>query len=427
MITMKSLFEKEEKETAIRQLKVNLISRFYAFAKGEVLTYKSVLNFDRYHLMNNDTIQWDMDLLDSLSEKVDWSALWKIKNIKLDLSFFKKYDSKIDFSSIHLSKNIEWSDRLLLEYGDRFDWSRSLITKEPLSTIENLRKHKAKLDWSLVSQRISIEFTESILEEFSDKWDWKNLSANEHLPLSVEFIEKHAEQLDFDVLSQNPKAIGLIYKYPAFKKWNWAEVILNPAVNYSKDSFDFLYSQYRRQYETKEFTNTLLKKMALPSFLSRVLSRQRNDISYFLRDDFKEYLPWENLGKFCNTKFTLNFIEENKNNLNFKESEFIRNNCDVFSIDFIEDNIDLFNPTHDSFYYLPLTINLLSKLNNKVNWNSLSSSKKLDWSWEFIDIKFDKFNFFRLSENKGLYEQVILNKMTKKEIFEYLDSVFSKI
>jgi hypothetical protein len=74
-----------------------------------------------------------------------------------------------------------------------------------------------------------------------------------------------------------------------------------------------------------------------------------------------------------------------------------------------------------------LTINLLSKLNNKVNWNSLSSSKKLDWSWEFIDIKFDKFNFFRLSENKGLYEQVILNKMTKKEIFEYLDSVFSKI
>jgi len=33
---MKSLFEKEEKETALNQLKVDLISRFFPFSKEEV-------------------------------------------------------------------------------------------------------------------------------------------------------------------------------------------------------------------------------------------------------------------------------------------------------------------------------------------------------------------------------------------------------
>jgi|GEM_PF-1312878 len=423
---MKSLFEKEEKETALNQLKVDLISRFYPFSKDEVLKFKRILNFDRYHLINNDCINWDTDMLENLDEKIDWTALWKIKNIKLDLDFFKKYESKIEFSSIHLSKNIEWSSDLLSEYGDRFDWSKWLITKEPLSTIENLRSYSDKLDWSSVSQRLNIEFTEDILEEFSEKWNWKKLSSNKNLPLSVEFIQKHIEQLDFDELSMNPIAWDLIYKYPTSKKWNWDKVILNPAISYNKDSFDFIFSHYKRYYETKEFTNPILKKMALPSFLFRVFTRQQNDISYFLQDDFIKYLPWENLCKFCNTKLTLDFIEKYKGKLNFKESEFIRNHRDIISKDFIESNIELFNPAHYSFYYLPLTIEMLNKLSDKINWNSLSSSEKLDWTWDFIDTHYDKFNFFRLSENKGIYDKLVINKLSKNGVFEFLNDEMTK-
>ena len=94
---MRSLFEKEEKEIALNQLKLDLISRFYPFSKDEILQYKSILNFDRYHLMNNDSVKCDIELLDKVDEKIDWSALWKIKNIKFDLAFFKKYESKIKF------------------------------------------------------------------------------------------------------------------------------------------------------------------------------------------------------------------------------------------------------------------------------------------------------------------------------------------
>jgi hypothetical protein len=423
---MKSLFEKEEKENAINQLKVDLISRFYPFSKEEVLLYKSVLNFDRYQLMNNELIEWDFEMLDDLNDKIDWTAIWKIKNIILDIYFFKKYESQIDFSSIHLSKNIKWSDDLLSEFGDRFDWSKWLITKEPLSTIVNLRRFKDKLDWSYVSQIINIDFNEAVLEEFADRWDWEKLSSNKNLPLSVEFIQKHIDKLDFDALSQNPASIDLIFKYPNSKRWNWEKVLWNSAIIYYKKSFDFIFYYYKKHYETKEFTNPVLRRMALHSFLLRIFMRPFNDKSYFFNEEFVPYLPWDNICKFCSIKMPLTFIQKYKDKLNFKESEFIRTHKDIFTTEFMEANTDLFNSEHYSFYYLPLIIDLLGKYDGKINWNNLSSCEKLDWTWEYIDKNFDKFNLCRLSENKGIYEKLIRNKLTNQEIFDFLDNELLK-
>jgi hypothetical protein len=426
---MRSLFEKEEKEAALNQLKVDLISNFYPFTKDEVLKYKSVLNFGKYHLMNNDLVHWDNELLESLKDKIDWTAIWKIKNINLDFEFFKKYEMLIDFNSIYWSKNLKWTDDLLRMFGDKFDWSTSLITKEPLSTIDNLRRFNDKLDWSFVSERINIEFSENIIEEFAEKWDWKKLSSNRNLPLSVEFIQKHIDQLDFDALSENPKSLELIYKYPNSKKWNWEKVILNPAIIYNKESFDFFFNNYKRHYEAKEFTNPIKTKMALLSFLFRIFTRQLNDISYFLSEDFIKYLPWGNLCKFCKTKLTLEFIEQYKDKLNFKESEFISRHHEIITTEFILANSDLFDSEHYSFYNLPLTIELLNNYDNyggKLKWIILSSNEKLDWTWEYIDIHFDKFIFFRLAENKGIFEKLIIDKLTKQEIFDFLDNELLK-
>lgn len=260
---MKSLFEKEERKAVIDRLKIDLISRFYPFSKEEVLKYKSILNFGYNQLMSNEQISWDTEMLDNLCDNVDWSAIHKIQNLHFDKEFFKKYESKIDFRSIHFSKNIKWSNDLLIAYGDRFDWSSSLITKKPLSKIENLRRYKDRLNWGLVSERINIDFNDNNLEEFADRWDWKKLSLNRNLPVTVEFIKKHIDQLDFDVLSQNPRSLELILKYPSSKRWNWEMVILNPAITYNRELFEFLFIHYKKQYESKEFTNPFFKRMAL--------------------------------------------------------------------------------------------------------------------------------------------------------------------
>ena len=418
---MKSLFEKEEKDDALNQLKIDLISRFYHFSKEDVLNYKSVLSFNSSPIMKNEFIDWDNELIENLADKIDWTEIWRIKNICLDFEFFKKYENQIDFSTIHLSKNIKWTDNLLADFGDKFNWNKWLITIEPLSNIINLRRFKDKLDWSIVSQRINIELNDNLIAEFAEKWDWKKLSSNKHLPLTLEFIEKHNRQLDFNELSQNPKSLDLIFKYPTLKYWNWDNVILNPAIIYDKDTFNFIFNYFKRNLEAKKYTNHLINKIAWPSFLSKVFARQQNDIRYFLNDDFIKFLPWDNLCKYSNTKLPFDFIEKYKDKLNFKESNFIRNHHDIITKEFIELNSDLFNPDHYSFYNLTLTIDLLNKFDGKLRWNYLSSSEKLDWTWEFIDEHFDKLNLIRLSENKGIF-----NKLTKQEIFDILYNEITK-
>jgi hypothetical protein len=419
---MKSLFEKEEKETAINQIKVNLISRYFPLEKDEVLKYKAILNFDRYHLLSNEYIKWDNEQLESLSDKIDWTAIWKIKNIILDFEFFEKYEKKIDFSTIHNSNSIIWTNKLLAQFGDKFNWSKTLILKEPLSTIDNLRRFQDKIDWSLVSQRININFSESAIEEFTEKWDWKKLSLNENLPISVDFIQKHIDQLDFDALSENPKCIELIYKYPTSKKWNWNKVILNSAIKYDKFSFEFLFGHFKKQNEGNAYSNSYLKLFALELFLSLVFSKPRNDIRYFLNDNFEKKLPWKNIYKFCNTNFSLEFIEKNKDKLNFKEHNFIQIHRDIINIDFIKNNVNLFDPSHYSFYYLPLSIELINQFIDKVNWHSLSGCNRLDWNWDFINLHFDKFNFLQLSRNKGIYDKLIANNQSRSEVINFLNN-----
>ncbi|MEA3495529.1 MAG: hypothetical protein U9R42_05775 [Bacteroidota bacterium] len=421
---MKSLFEKEEKETELNQLKVDLLSRFFPFSKEEVLLYKPVLNFGRYQLMNNELIEWDIEMLDELGDKIDWTAIWKIKNIKLDFDFFKKYESKIDFTSIHLSENINWSNDLLSTFGEKFDW-KWLITREPLSTIENLRRFKDKLDWANVSQRLNIDFNEAVLEEFADKWDWKKLSSNPNLPLSIEFIKKHINKLDFDNLSQNPKCINFIYKYPTSKRWNWEKVLWNPAITYNKKSFDFIFYYYKKYYAS--ITPYYYKIVQpLPSFFFKVFKKPFNDKSFFLNEEFIKYLPWDNLCKFSYIKLSLDFIEKYKDKLNFKETEFLRIHRDILTTNFIEENLELFDSEHSAFYYLPITIALLRKYDDKINWNNLSNCEKLDWTWEYIYLHFEKFNLFWLRQNKGIYEKLIRDKLTKPEILEFLDNELIK-
>jgi hypothetical protein len=423
---MRSLFEKEEKETAINQLKIDLISRFYTFTKDEILKYKSVLNFGYYHFMSNDLIQWDNDLLDVLEDKIDWTALWKIRDVTLDFAFFKKHEHRIEFGSVHLSKSIEWSDYILAEYGDRFDWSGFLITRKPLATIENLRRFKDDLNWNWVSRRINIEFTEALLEEFSDKWDWYALSSNPHLPISVQFIQKHIDQLDFVPLSRNPKSLELIYKYPKSERWNWDSVICNTGIVYDDTSFKFMFEHFKENYEKRANPNSERRVPALPAFLLRVFRNQLVDISYFLQDKFMKRIPFNWMCKHRLAKFSLEVIESNKKEIDFKNSEFLGNHRGLFTSEFLSSNLDLFDPSQYSFYNLPLTFDILSKLDDKVNWNHLSSCKTLDWSWELIDTKFDKFNVFKLSENKGIYEKLIGYTWSKRDIVVFLDSQLVK-
>lgn len=422
-----NLFAKEERENFIERLKIDLISRYFPFTKEQILYYRSMLNFDRNHLMNNDLIEWDIELLDQLDDQLDWTAIWKLNNITLDIDFFKKYESQIDFDSIHLSRNIAWSNDLLNDYGDRFNWSRCWRIPVAVASIENLRRLKDKLDWDIISERINIDFTDGVLKEFSDKWNWEKLSTNKNLPLSIEFIRKYIDKVDFNALSQNPKCLKLIYKTPGSSRWNWGKIISNSGITYNKESFEFIFSHFKKEYHNGRHLTVIRGKTALNTFLAEVLFWHHNDLSYFFAEEFIDHFPEKYWCRSWKTKLSFELIEKYKDKLDFDRIGFLEMHADVITREFIEENINLFNLKSYSFYSsLPLTIELISKFEDKISKIYLAHCIKLDWTWDYIVEKFDKTNSYALSKNKGIYDRLIKNNLSEEEILEFLDSALSK-
>lgn len=418
---MSHLFEQLEKEEALNQLKIDLLSRFYPFTNDEIIQYAPILNFGYNHLMANNTVNWDIEMIEIWKDKMDWDGLWKIKNITIDYNFIKKYEDRINFNNLPDCKSVSWTLEIVDEYEDKFDWSGSISSISLFNNYDILKKYSDKLDWDKVSLHNYLLSSEEFINEYENKLNWRKISANKNIPISPEFILKYSDKLDINLISRLPFSVDFIYRYPIDIKWNWDMVIVNPGINYDDQTFKFIFENYKKYYQSKVFSNPLFKEFALHIFLTRIFNLYLNDKTYFLKEDFINLINWNHIVGYCNTKLPLEFITANKSKFNFKNSEFIRDHKNILTQSFIEDNLDLFDTNHYTFYYLPITLEILRKLDEKVNWHKLSSCTKLDWTWELIETNWLKLNNHELSQNLGVYDKLLSNRLNKTEIFSILD------
>ena len=409
------------KEKELNQLKIDLISRFYPLSNEDLIKYKEILNFGRYQLIINENINWNIDLIKSVKEKLDCTAFWKLKNISLNRLFFDAFDDLIDYSSIHLSKNIEWSSDLISIYGDKFEWNKLSMRKDPLSNIDYLRQFRNRVDWQSVSERINLNFSDEIIEEFKDFWNWSKLSLNENLPISLEFLEKYKDKLDFGELSRNPACIDIILKYHKSSRWNWNNVIVNPGLKYNDEIFELVFFYFKNQSIYKFWNKTTFYNITINSILKRVFHSPFTQKSYFLKERFTALLPWDVVSK-SNVVLDMDFIINFKDKIDFKENGFLKENGKLIDKDFILCNIELFNLENYRFYYLDIDNEILEKCKENINWNYLSSSENFEWSWKFVSDNYDKLNFFRLSINEGVYRDLTKNILSDEEIYSFLDN-----
>lgn len=417
---MAGLFDELHKKDNFNQLRVDLLSRFYPFSNEELIEFQHSINFGESHLMSNPHITWDKTLIEKLKENIEWSGVRKIMEITIDVDFINRYEKHLDFTSLQLSKSIEWSEELIRQYGDKFEWSRWPGNKEPLSHIDNVRKLKDKLDWKRISRGSKLVSDQNVIDEFSDLWDWEKLSQNSNLPLSVEFIQKYKDHLNFDRLSINPASIELIRQYPKSESWNWNLVVMNPAIQYNEESFDFYYSHFKSYYMAKRKNFSVYERFALNSFLGNVFRSTSMYKDYFFSELFFNHFPWEEISKIFSVPIPINIIERFKDKLDFKSRSFLRANSSNLTTDFIEQNFDLFDPSVYSFYSLPLTQKLLMACGDLVDWRSVANCDKLDWTESFILENFEKLNLYRLSLNQGVYENIIQDVMSTDEIYSLL-------
>jgi antitoxin component YwqK of YwqJK toxin-antitoxin module len=419
---MNSLFEKEEKDDAINQMKIDLISRFYSLSKELIIKYADVLNFGRNYLMANENVIWDIELLEKFSARIEWDAIYKLNGIEIDYEFLRRFSDKIEFRTIPFSKKFNWSNKVIKEFGVKFDWSKGLVCKEQLSTIENLRLHKNECDWKIVSRSIKLSFTDEIIQEFDKYWVWENLLKNKNLPVSNNFIGKHIDKIDFSSLSQNPAYLEFILTYPEHYPWNWSKVAVNPAIVYNEKYFTLIYKYYQKGFEFTYKDKPFQHKESTKYFLANLFYSQSNDIIYFLQEKFENIIPFDILSKNCKIKLDINFIERHKHKLLFNETQFLSYNKDVITKQFVSKNSDLFDFTTNKIYNFPISIKLIENKHVSINWNTLSSNKTLDWSLEFIIKHFYKLNFNRLSENIGVFNNIIKKRMGDDEILTFLEN-----
>lgn len=300
-----------------------------------------------------------------------------------------------------------------------------MINRTGLSNITNLRRFADRLNWKNVSSGINLEFTEQIIDEFIDRWDWKSLSSNPNLPLSVEFVNKYKDKIDFKEFSRNPASLPFIYRYPYARKWNWDYVIINRGIHYDQDVFEFMFNNYSKWYTERYKNNPIFRKFALSSFINSIMCGLSGDHSFFLNDNYSNYFSWDRISKGCRTKLSLDFIEENKDKLNFKESNLLDCIKETITSDFIRQNHDLFDKSSFKFYYFPLSLDLLQLFWEEIDWFQLSSCEKLDWTWDFLLEHFDNFKINLLSTNKGIYERLFDKSFSNIEIYKLLDNQIS--
>jgi hypothetical protein len=417
---MSHLFEDLEKEETLNQLKIDLLSRFYFFNRAELIEYSDELNFGYYYLMENESINWDYELIDLLKDKIDWDGLWKIKNIIINYDFIKKYEGRIDFQTLALSKFVNWTTKILEDFEDKLDWSSSINSISLFNNYEILKKYSERLNWDKVSLFNESVSDEKFIIEFENKLNWQKLSANKNLHISPEFLMKHRDKLDINLISKNTCYVNLIFKYPNEIEWNWDNVIVNPGINYDEISSKFIFENYYKYYKAQN-KRIKTKDFAIRTFLHRIFEFYPNDKTYFLKEEFQKFINWENISSYNDTKLPLDFIIANKTKFNFKNHGFISDHRDIITTKFIEDNLGLFDTTHYSFYYLPITKEIIKKLGEMINWNNLSSCIKFNWTWEFIEENLDKLNLHRVSKNKGVYDLLLSKSIDKCEILKIIN------
>ena len=161
----------------------------------------------------NPRVKWTSGLIDYLSDRHDWPAIFGNTQMPVTEALIEKYIDKIPFGKnegkifvidgISLNEQLPWSVPFIKKFRDHWNWKQLSLnysiprTEEMLESFadlwdweiiccswgkfwspERIRKYADRLCWTGLSQNIKIKFTPELLEEFEGKWDTEALQKN---------------------------------------------------------------------------------------------------------------------------------------------------------------------------------------------------------------------------------------------------------
>lgn len=337
----------------------------------------------------------------------------------------QKLEHKFMWHNITKNPHINFNDKFLETYKDKIDWNLLSDNSGRFWTISILEKYKDILDWSghdayslmydsdegCLSTNEGLPWSDMLIERYEKRWCWRGLSQNSGLPWSIEFIEKYIEKWDWTFLSNNtgiPWSIPLIEKFDDYL--DYTVLLGNKSLPWSNSLLLFMMEKKGRW------------ELVLPNSMNYMYIRYMN--KGFLYNDS---IPWDNELK--------NYMIERYGDKTWSDKDIIQNYysaggiitnlkglkkinqkwlhwCDFLKLD------EKINWDEEMIVYVAennfegwkfvsgivnLSIELVEKLSNHLDWDEVSGSNKNIGNSTFLEKYKYRINYNRLSHNQNLY------------------------
>ncbi|MCC9043716.1 hypothetical protein LNQ81_13640 [Myroides sp. M-43] len=385
------------------KLKIDLVSRFYPLSIDEVKTNIDRLNFDEYHLMMNEHVEWNIELVNLLKDKIDWAALFKLKSLKVDISFIDRFIDYIDFKTVGIC-NVVFSNQIHKDFLDRYSWGSDNallflnMNEEIIPYV--LAEYEEVINWKVFSRSIALPYISIV--QYENYIDWNELSKNNKIN-DVDFILLHYRtRLDERSISGNIAYADLIRKNPQALTWKWNSVLLNHGFSLEKDA-EFLYKNYKENL--KLANNESIKR----KFINICLLRG-DKLTSIINSKSISYISWSVFNNSNGVALPENLLEQYKDKIDFTNNSFLMKSSTTISLDFIRKNISLFDISNRNFARLNLDLRFVEEYEDVIYWVSLSFNEFLQWNEDFIIKYSNRLDFLKLSWNKSVYLGLGLDK-----------------
>ncbi|MDF0720819.1 hypothetical protein P0M11_12495 [Kaistella sp. PBT33-4] len=405
-------------------LTLGLLESFYPFTNEELVKYQTVLDFRESRLIKNSQIPWNADLIDSVKDSIDFSTLYRAKDLVIDYKFLKRFENYFYFSALPYFKNLIYSEDIIKDFHSKLDWTTFLINRDGFNTIENIRKNKDYLNWDKLSGSLKYSIDKAFLDEFADYINWEKLSHNSNLKLDMELLEKYQGKFNFRNLSSNPAAAQIILKYPKSSRWHWYSVLKNEGIEINDENLDILIRYHAKEIQSIPLLINkpmeITKRVARSNVISNLIKFRRTGTDYLYSDRFKENYIWHFISE-TNAEMPEGFVLDNLSKFKTFGYGFLNKNGKYFSPEFIHKNIEKFDLKQSHFYKLNITLEIVRENIEKIDFLWLSSNESIEWNPDFIYNMRDQLNFYRLCENRKVYDNLLGNWSTL-DVHSFLDN-----
>lgn len=407
----------------LTDLTIGLLEAFYPFTNEELIKFQTVLNFREDRLIKNSKISWNADLFDTIKDRIDFSTLYRATNLVIDYNFLKKFENYFDFSALPYFKNLTYSEDIIKAFDSKLDWTTLLINNDGFNTIENIRKYKDKINWDKLSGSLKYPIDESFLDEFADYINWDKLSYNSNLKMDVALLEKYQENFNFRHLSWNPAAAALILNYPRSSRWDWHLVLRNQGIEINEENLDILVRNHIRKNQWHPFFKNkpveIATRAARIHIISHLIKFRQTGADFLFNEKFKDLYIWDLISEASST-LPKHFVLDNFSKFKTLGSEFVNKNGKYFNAELIKKNIEKFDLKRWEFYKLNITLDIVQEITEKIDFLWLSSNESIEWNADFIYNNRDRLHFYRLCENKKIYDK-LLGDWSREDVLSFLD------